>query len=60
MVTRKLGVAVITVLFALVFIGMGNQRSTSAEQRGAGDLLLDAALGAGEGAIIGKASGGKA
>ena len=30
------------------------------DQKGAGDLLLDAALGAGEGAIVGKASGGKA
>ena len=31
-----------------------------AEERSAGDFLLDAALGAGEGAIVGKASGGKA
>ena len=30
------------------------------DQKGAGDFLLDAALGAGEGAIVGKASGGKA
>ena len=32
----------------------------AADQKSAGDLLLDAALGAGEGAIVGKASGGKA
>ena len=31
-----------------------------AEDKSAGDFLLDAALGAGEGAIVGKASGGKA
>ena len=30
------------------------------ESHSAGNLLLDAALGAGEGAIVGKASGGKA
>ena len=32
----------------------------SDEQKGSGDFLIDALLGAGEGAIVGEASGGKA
>ncbi len=56
---KKAMVVTVAVLFALGFMGMGSQRS-SAEQKDAGSLLLDAALGAGEGAIVGKASGGKA
>ena len=59
MVTRKIVGVTVAVLFALGFMGMGS-RNSSAEQKDAGSLLLDAALGAGEGAIVGKASGGKA
>ena len=58
MVRRTVAVTV-AVLFALGFMGMGS-RQTSAEQKDASSFLLDAALGAGEGAIVGKASGGKA
>ena len=56
---KKAMVVTVAVLFALGFMGMGSQKS-SAEQKDAGSFLLDAALGAGEGAIVGKASGGKA
>jgi len=40
-------------------MGMGSQNS-SAEQKDAGGYLVDALLGAGEGAIVAEASGGKA
>ena len=56
---KRAGTVALTVLVALSFMGMGSSNS-SAESRDAGSLLLDAALGAGEGAIVGKASGGKA
>ena len=60
MVTRKMGVIAVAVLFAFTLIGIGYHKAFAGEQKGAGDFLLDAALGAGEGAIVGKASGGKA
>jgi len=59
MVTGRLGVAAVAILFALAFMGMGSQQS-SAEQKEASGYLVDALLGAGEGAIISEASGGKA
>jgi len=59
MTTRNLGAVTVALLFAFLFMGAGSQSST-AEEKGVGGFLLDAALGAGEGAIIGKASGGKA
>ena len=56
---KKTGVVALAVLFALGVMGMAS-RNSSAEEKSAGSFLLDAALGAGEGAIVGKASGGKA
>ena len=56
---KKTGAVALAVLFALGVMGMAS-RNSSAESKDAGSLLLDAALGAGEGAIVGKASGGKA
>ena len=55
---KKTGVVALAVLFALGVMGMAS-RNSSAEQKDANSFVTDALVGAGEGALIGKLSGGK-